>query len=228
MTKADGGGDAGVAAECVQDCEHDGDGGSVYGGSGVGDHGAVRPEGADDSGDGGGGRPAAGTGAQVAARTFHFEVLDNRQLTPSAMLVSVYQTLQGTNAAAAEMSYSAERGADADGKLPAEGAKPQVETVKLSGLMAQNEFNSGAINAALFVNDRFSRVYGNAVEQPVITGLRLKMEALPERRTAVLETARLSRMEAHAGETLEVEATLHPYQAEAQVVRFAGEAAGLR
>jgi hypothetical protein len=36
-----------------------------------------------------------------------------------------------------------------------------------------------------------------------------------------LEGARLGRTEAHAGETLEVEATVHPYQAEARVMRLA-------
>jgi hypothetical protein len=46
------------------------------------------------------------------------------------------------------------------------------------------------------------------------------MEEIPERRTAVLEGARLGRTEAHAGETLDIEATLHPYQAEARVVRL--------
>jgi hypothetical protein len=143
------------------------------------------------------------------AKTLHFEVLDNRQLTPSAMLVSVYQSLQGTNAAAAEMSYRL------SGELDLKGQT----TVKLEGLLAQNDFNSGAINSALFVNDRFNKVYGNALEQPVITGLRLKLEAIPERRTAVLETARLSKMEARAGETIEVEVTLRPYQADARVVR---------
>ena len=38
-------------------------------------------------------------------KTFHFEVVDNRELTPNAMLVSVYQSLQGTNVSASEMSY---------------------------------------------------------------------------------------------------------------------------
>ena len=140
----------------------------------------------------------------------HFEVLDNRQLTPSAMLVSVYQSLSGTNGAAAEMSYRM------DGELTLKGQAP----VRLHGIMSPNEMNSGAISAALYVNDRFSRLYGNAVEQPEVTGLRLRMEAIPERRTAVLEGARLGRTEAHAGDTFEVEATLHPYQAESRVVRL--------
>ena len=143
-------------------------------------------------------------------KTMHFEVLDNRQLTPSAVLVSIYQSLQGTNAAAAEMSFRV------DGELSVEGQQP----VQLHGLMTQNELNSGAINAALFVGGRFSKVYENSLDQPTITGLQLKVEAIPERRTAVLETARLSRMEAQAGDTIEVEATLHPYQAEPRVVRL--------
>jgi len=141
----------------------------------------------------------------------HFEVLDNRELTPQAMLVSVYQALSGTNAAAAEMSYRM------DGELTLKGEPP----VRLRGIMSPSEMSSGAIAAALYVNDRFSRLYSNAVEQPEVTGLKLKVQAIPERQTAVLEGARLGRTEAHAGETLEVEATVHPYQAEARVMRLA-------
>jgi hypothetical protein len=140
----------------------------------------------------------------------HFEVLNNRELTPSAMLVSVYQSLEGTNAAAAEMSYRM------SGELTLKGLPP----VRLEGMMAPTEAMSGAIASALFVNERFGRLYGNAVERPEVTGLRLKMEAIPERRSAVLEGARLGRTEVRAGESLEVEATVHPYQAEAQVVRM--------
>ena len=91
--------------------------------------------------------------------------------------------------------------------------------VRMQGMMAQNELFPGTINAALLVNDRFSKVYGNALEQPVVTGLKLKVEAIPARMTAVLESARLSRIDAHAGDEIEVEATLHPYQAEARMVR---------
>jgi hypothetical protein len=155
--------------------------------------------------------PSAIAGKTAESKTMHFEVLDNRQLTPSAVLVSIYQSLQGTNAAAAEMSFRV------DGELSVEGRSP----VQLHGLMTQNELNSGAINTALFVGGRFSKVYENPLDQPTITGLRLKVEAIPERRTAVLETATLSRMEAKAGETIEIEATLHPYQAEPRVVRLA-------
>jgi hypothetical protein len=140
----------------------------------------------------------------------HFEVLNNRELTPSAMLVSVYQSLSGTNEAANEMSYRM------TGELTLKGLPP----VRLEGMMAPSEAQSGAISAALFVNDRFSRLYQNSEEQPQVTGLQLRMEAIPARRTAVLEGARLGQTEVRAGDTVEVEATLNPYQAEAKVVRL--------
>jgi hypothetical protein len=153
--------------------------------------------------------PLAGDRPAGAAKTLHFEVLDNRQLTPSTMLVSVYQSLQTNNTAAEEMSYRL------TGEIGVKGLPP----VRVKGMMAQNELFPGTINAALLVNDRFSKVYGNALEQPVVTGLKLKAEAIPARMTAVLESARLSRIDARAGDEIEVEVTLHPYQAEARMVR---------
>ena len=52
----------------------------------------------------------------VRRRRMQFEVLDNRELTPSAMLVSVYQSSAGNESAAAEMSYRM------SGELDREGA----------------------------------------------------------------------------------------------------------
>ena len=139
----------------------------------------------------------------------HFEVLNNRELTPSAMLVSVYQSLSGTNESANQMSYRM------DGELTLKGLPP----VRLEGIMSPSETTSGAATAATYVSSRFSKLYSDTLDQPEVTGLRLKMEEIPERHTAVLEGARLSTNEASAGDTVEVETTLHPYCGEAQVVR---------
>ena len=139
----------------------------------------------------------------------HFEVLNNRELTPAAMLVSVYQSLSGTNEAANEMSYRMA------GVLTLKGLPP----VRLEGMMAPSEAQSGAINAALFVNDRFSRLYQNSEEQPEVTGLELEWRRsrsggrLCWRRAAEPDRAGKS-------DTVDVEATLDPYQALAQVVRL--------
>ncbi len=140
----------------------------------------------------------------------HFEVLNNRELTPAAMLVSVYQSLSGTNSSADDVSYRM------DGELTLKGMPP----VRLDGIMAPSDSTTGAMAAAQYVNEQFSRLYSNAVEQPDVVGLHLKLEEIPARRTAVIENARLGQTEAHAGDTLDVEATLHPYQAEERVVRL--------
>ncbi|WP_245781846.1 SpoIVB peptidase S55 domain-containing protein [Granulicella pectinivorans] len=157
----------------------------------------------------------AGAGPAIRARTIHFEVLDNRQLTPNAMLVSVYQSLQGTNNSASEISYRL------TGEMRVSTAKGEaLPPLQLDAEMAQNDFNPAAINAALYVGERFDKVYQNSVEQPVIMGLRLHVEAVPTRRTAVIETARLSAPEARPGDTVEVETTLRPYQSASRLVRL--------
>ena len=148
--------------------------------------------------------------APTGTKMYHFRVLDNRALTPSAMLVSVYQTLQATNAATTEMSY----------QVSGEMGLKDLPGVRLDDVITQSGVNPAAINTALLVNDRFSKVYGNDFEQPVVTGLSLKVKAMPERRTAVLNSARLSKMEARAGDTIEVEAMLDPYHAKARMVRL--------
>ena len=159
-------------------------------------------------------------GAKVAARTFHLRVVDNKELTPQAMMVSVYQTMQETNTAAADTSWrlTGEIGVARRGAQGGEGAG--MGTVSLRGMMAPSEFNSGAINGALYVGERFSRVYINSLEQPVVTGVRLRLEAIGQKRIAVLDSARLGRAEAKAGEPVEVEAELRPYAGTPRVVRL--------
>ena len=159
--------------------------------------------------------PVAGFGGdghvaeERSAKTFHFEVVDNRELTPQAMMASVYQTLQATNASGVEMSFKVH------GELELQG----LPAVRMSAVMAKSEFSSGAINTALYVGDRLNKVYSNGADQPVVTGLKLRVESIPERRSAVIESARLSRQEASAGDTVEVEVMVHPYQAEARMMR---------
>lgn len=144
------------------------------------------------------------------SKDVHFEVLDNRALTPSAMLVSVYQSLQQTNQAAAETGYRL------SGDLEIQGQP----SVKLKGVIGPNEQNSAAINTALYIDDRFGRIYANSAEQPVVDGLTLLAEAIADGHAATLERARLSRNEVHAGDTIFVDALIHPFRAPSTRVRI--------
>ena len=172
------------------------------------------------------------TGRPETEQTYHFRVLDNRQLTPSAVLVSIYQTLQGTNVSAAELSYrlhgtmTVERATDEITTPPAqlgpgmEGPGFGTKTVRLDGVMTQGDFNPAAISAAIYVNERFSRIYDSAAEQPRITGLDLEVEVMRGQRSAAIEGAQAALAEVSPGETLEISAVLHPFREAAQPVRL--------
>ena len=142
-------------------------------------------------------------------KEIHFEVLDNKELTPSAMLISVFQSLQQTNLAGAEIGYRL------SGELTIEGQP----AVKLEGVIAPNDQNSAAINTALYINERFGRIYANSDQQPIVTGMTLKAEEIAEGRSATLDQVRLSRGEVRPGETIVVEATIRPFRAPAQTFR---------
>ena len=153
------------------------------------------------------GRDASpGAGSGVTPRTYHFEVLDNATLTPNAMLVSIYQSLHQTNRAGELTSYRV------TGDLNVQGQPP----VRLDNLVTPTDTQPAAIGVALYVNESFSRIYGNTAERPMLTGLHLVVQAIPERRSATLESASLSKSEARAGDTLDILATFKPYQGEAR------------
>ena len=150
--------------------------------------------------------PVAGSG--LPARTLHFEVLNNRELTPQVMLAGVYQSLSGTNTAGTEMS------------LRVTGAVSIAHNVPLAidGTFSSGEGQPAAVQAAVLLAQRFGRVYANPLEQPVITGVSLYAEVVPTRASAQIESARLSTDEARPGDTVTVQATIRPWQQPARVV----------
>ena len=148
------------------------------------------------------GRDASqGGGAAIEPRTYHYEVLDNAALTPSTILVSIYQSMHQTNRAGEETSY----------RISGEMGVKNLPPVHLNSLITGTENQPAAITTALYVNECFSKVYSNTADKPILTGLHLKIEAMPERRSAILESATLSRSEARAGEDLEALATIRTY-----------------
>ncbi|MDE3104404.1 MAG: SpoIVB peptidase S55 [Acidobacteriota bacterium] len=149
-------------------------------------------------------------GSPGPARTMHFEVLDNAKLTTPTMLVSIYQCLQQSNTAAAEMTYRL------DGSIRVADQQP----VRLHQVLGATASSTAEVNTALYVGERFDVLYANTVQRARVEGLELHIVAQPARHTAVLESARLSRQEARPGDELEAEAVLQPYRAPEQIVRL--------
>ncbi len=142
-------------------------------------------------------------------RSLHFEVLNNRDLTPQVLLAGIFQALSGTDTAGAEMSLHLTGTVDVTG----------YPSLTIDQVLSSGEGGAAAGQAAVFVAQRFARVYADPLQQPVITGVHLQAALVPSRQTMQVESARLSTDEAHPGETITVETTLRPWQAGPRTVR---------
>lgn len=154
--------------------------------------------------------PEAGSG--LPSQSLHFEVLDNRQLTPQVMLASIYQSLNQNNTAANQMSLRL------TGDIALTDANGTPATLHLQDTFAPSDAQSASQQATVAFAQKFLAIFGNDLAQPKITSIHLQAIAVPHRNSAELEAARLSSNEAQPGDTIQIEATIRPFQQEARIV----------
>ncbi len=151
-----------------------------------------------------------GEGAgQHPGRTLHLEVVDQPQLTPSAVMVSLFQGLMESNSFTAETSYRVRSRIEMEGYAP----------VSFDNIVAPTVLGPANLSAALLVGERFSRLYDNAARRTPVKSVEVAVEAFPERRTAELESVQVPQVTARAGERITIEATLRPYRGRLRNVR---------
>jgi hypothetical protein len=143
-------------------------------------------------------------------RTLHIEVVDNPDITPGAVMVSLYESLLDTNSYSEELTYELRGTVAIDGY-------PQLH---LNSLIAPTEQLPSALRAALTVGQRFEAVYGNSTRVRNIQRIDLDIDSLPGRRSIELERAQAAQPAAHPGDTVMVEATVRPFHGEARNVRI--------
>jgi hypothetical protein len=139
----------------------------------------------------------------------HFEVIDQPQITPMAVMVAVYQGLMQAN------TYSAQTTYHVMGSVKLSG----YPSVKLNSLVAPTDVLPANLQAALALGERFARLYDNAARRTPIESVDLEVAAIPRRLTAEIESAHANRIEVHAGDTITVEATILPWHGERRNVR---------
>jgi hypothetical protein len=138
-------------------------------------------------------------------------VLNNRQITPVAIMATVFSSLRSLNEYSAESTYRLQ------GKISIEGY-PDVD---LHDMFAPADFGSPpALNAAVSVGDRFNRIFSNPASRPDITSVQVEFDQVSDRRAARLETARTDVTEARPGDEIMIEAVLRPYRGERLVRRI--------
>ncbi len=140
------------------------------------------------------------------------EVLDLPSLTTQAVIVSLFQALLQANESTAETSYHLTGTVELGGYPPA----------PLDVWASTNDQMAAPMMAALLVGERFGRIYSNGTRQGAVKGIDLHIEAIPHRVQVELEAARLvSSSVVRAGDTVEVEVTLHPWKQKARNLRIA-------
>jgi hypothetical protein len=142
--------------------------------------------------------------------TLHIEVVDNPDITPGALMVSLYESLLETNSYSEELTYELRGTVTIDGYPP----------LHLDTLIAPTEQLPSALRAALTVGQRFQTVYGNSARVRNIQRIDLDVDSLPGRRSIQLERAQATQPAARPGDTVMIEATLRPFRGETRNVRI--------
>jgi len=147
--------------------------------------------------------------SSTGVKQFHYEVLNNPKLTPVALMVTVFNALHGVNEFGEEITYRLA------GSIGVKGF-PEV-TMRNMFAPAENA-QPAAMQAAIALGERFSRIYDNPYSTPAIAGVKLDFDLVRERRWAHLESARTDLTEARPGDDIVIETVLAPYRGE-RIVR---------
>ncbi|HMJ21177.1 MAG TPA: SpoIVB peptidase S55 domain-containing protein [Terriglobales bacterium] len=138
-------------------------------------------------------------------KQFHYEVLNNANLSPLAMMATVFNALHGVNEYGEDTTYRM------NGRIGVLG----YPDVAVQNMFAPSDGGQpAAVMAALSLGERFSRIYDNPYNAPSIRGVQLDFDLVRERRWARLEGARTDVTEARPGDEITIETLLRPYRGE--------------
>ncbi|HZD32971.1 MAG TPA: SpoIVB peptidase S55 domain-containing protein [Candidatus Angelobacter sp.] len=141
-------------------------------------------------------------------KQYRFEVLNNPKITPTAVMATVFNALQGTT----------EYGEDTTYKLNGSIAVQGFPKLAVQNMYAPADGSMPtAYGIAVSIGERFTRIYENPYETPKIEGVELSFDMVPERRSARLENAHTDMTEARPGDTITIETLLRPYRGESLV-----------
>jgi hypothetical protein len=150
--------------------------------------------------------------APTGQRKVNVEILDLPSITPIAMQVVLLDCLTESNESSEALSYHLTGSIDLSGfpSMPLDLWAPAASGV------------SAPMQTVLLAGQQFTRLYANGARQGVIRQIDLHIQAVPRRVLVTLERVHfVSGDIAHAGETVEIEATLRPWQEPERNVRIA-------
>ena len=136
-------------------------------------------------------------------KVFHFEVIENAQLTPTLVALAAYNGIIGSPAYREGSTLQLEGGIDLQGHT----------AVKLEDFFAPTDTQTPTgLPVALAIQTAFMSIYSNPYEQPKIDGVHLRVTALSEHRWAAIDNAWIEKTEVQPGEATTVKVLLRPYR----------------
>lgn len=146
-------------------------------------------------------------------RRVNVEILDLPSLTPIAVQAVLYQSLLETNESSASLSYHVTGSFDVTGfaSVPFDQWAPADAGLTPAPMMA-----------ALQAGAQFQQLYLNGARQGAVRQIDLHVQAVPRHVLVTLDQAQVvSSNIVHAGDTVEIEATVRPWQQPQRNVRIA-------
>ena len=117
--------------------------------------------------------------AVLSEKDFHFNVFVHQKWTPTLMMLTLYNSISNLNDFADETTYRL------NGKVEMNGPR----NIGLATMQATGDMPMPAPMAlALWLGDKFNRLYLNNVNTPDVKGVTMSLDLLPERRVAAIET----------------------------------------
>ena len=139
----------------------------------------------------------------TAQKQFHFELIENPEITPVLVALATYNGIVGSPA------YGEGSTLQLDGEIDIRGHT----SVKLRDLYAPTDMPvPGGFFVATSVQNVFTRIYLNPYEVPHLNGIHLRVTALPERRWATIDNAWIEKNEVNPGDAVAVKVQLRPYR----------------
>ena len=143
--------------------------------------------------------------AVLSEKSFHFNVFVHQKWTPTLMMLMLYNSISNLNDFADEATYRL------SGKVEMNGPR----NIGLATTQATGDMPMPAPMAlAVWLGDKFNRLYLNNVNTPDVKGVTLSLDLLPERRVAAIETGWVTNTEVQAGDDLPVKVSVRPYRGE--------------
>jgi len=134
---------------------------------------------------------------------FHFNVVENRKLTPLLVALAAYNGVVGNTA------YNHGSTLQLSGKIAIAGHP----SVKLRDMFVPtNPLMPAGMELALDVETAFARIYMNPYEQPKVQNVIVNVTAMPESRWSEIDGAWTDRSEVRAGQTVKIKVLLRPYR----------------